>query len=129
MVVMKFKPGARTAGGRSMAAAGPSRPAGSGGADSTAGTGTPPAWMAVGLSGLARMSPKERLIAVENIEALVLAAYGEGPTPALCGPGAQERSRDVLIRLGWAEPGIFLRAPVADVLARLRIEIARSGLV
>jgi len=85
--------------------------------------------MAVGLRGLARMSPEERSIAVENIEALVLTAYGDGPTAAMRGPDARERARDVLIRLGWAEPGIFLRAPAADVLARLRREIARSGLM
>lgn len=97
-------------------------------APSPAAAGSPPAWMAVGLHGLARMSPEDRLIAVANIEALILAAYGDGPTPALRGPGAKERARDVLVRLGWAEPGIFLRAPAADVLARIRTEIAAAGL-
>ncbi len=91
--------------------------------------GSPPAWMEMGLRGLARMSPEEREIAVENIEALVFAAYGDGPTPALRVPGARERARDVLIRLGWAEPRLFARAPAAEVVARLRTEIAAAGLM
>lgn len=89
----------------------------------------PPAWMAIGLRGLARMSADERRIAVQNIEALVRAAYGDGPTPALRGPGAQERARDVLVRLGWAAPGMFARVTAADIFARLRTEIAAAGLL
>ncbi len=91
--------------------------------------GSPPAWMAMGLRGLARMSPDERQIAIDNIEALVFAAYGDGPTPALRVPGARERARDVLIRLGWAEPGIFARARAGEVVARLRTEIEAAGLM
>lgn len=127
MVDMKRKPvepSGRMPYARPVASRAPASAAGTPG-----GSGSPPAWMAVGLRGLARMSPEERLIAVENIEALVLTAYGDGPTAAMRGPDARGRSRDVLIRLGWAEPGIFLRAPAADVLARLRAEIIRSGLL
>src|SRR5215207_7922885 len=63
---------------------------------------SPPTWMAVGLRGLARMTDEELEIAVDNIEALVQTAYGNGPTAAMRDPGARDRARDVLIRLGWA---------------------------
>ena len=89
---------------------------------------SPPAWMAVGLRGLARMTDEEREIAVENIEALVQTAYGNGPTAAMRGPGARDRARDVLIRLGWAEPAIFARVSPDDVISRMRSAIAAAGL-
>jgi hypothetical protein len=93
-----------------------------------AGTYSPPAWMAVGLRGLARMTEDEREIAVENIEALVHTAYGNGPTMAMRGPGTRDRARDVLIRLGWAEPAIFTRVAPDDLLTRMRAAIAAAGL-
>lgn len=89
---------------------------------------TPPAWMAVGLRGLARMTEEEREIAVENIEALVHSAYGNGRTAAMRGPEARDRARDVLIRLGWAEPLIFARVSPDELIARMRAEIAAAGL-
>ena len=89
---------------------------------------SPPAWMAVGLRGLARMTDEEREIAVENIEALVQTAYGNGPTAAMRGPGARDRARDVLIRLGWAEPAIFARVSPDDLMSRMRNAIVAAGL-
>jgi hypothetical protein len=89
---------------------------------------SPPAWMAVGLRGLARMTVEEREIAVDNIEALVHTAYGNGPTAAMRGPGARDRARDVLVRLGWAEPVIFTRVAPDDLLTRMRAAIAAAGL-
>jgi len=88
----------------------------------------PPAWMAVGLRGLARMTNEEREIAVENIEALVHTAYGNGPTAVMRGAGARARARDVLIRLGWAEPAIFARVSPDDLIVRMRAAIADAGL-
>jgi hypothetical protein len=89
---------------------------------------SPPAWMEVGLRGLARMTAEEREIAVENIEALVRTAYGNGPTLAMRGPGARERARDVLVRLGWSEPIIFARVAPDELIARMRAAIAAAGL-
>lgn len=89
---------------------------------------SPPAWMAVGLRGLARMTDEEREIAIENIEALVHTAYGNGPTAAMRGPGARDRARDVLIRLGWAEPVLFARVAPDELVARMRAAITAAGL-
>jgi hypothetical protein len=91
-------------------------------------TDSPPAWMAVGLRGLARMTDEEREITVENVEALVHTAYGNGPTVAMRGPGARDRARDVLIRLGWAEPIIFARVSPDEIIGRMRAAITAAGL-
>jgi len=40
------------------------------------------------------------------------------------GPGARNRARDVLIRLGWAEPAIFARVSPDDLISRMRSAIA-----
>lgn len=91
-------------------------------------TFSPPAWMEVGLRGLARMTVEERAIAVDNIVALVHTAYGNGPTVAMRGPGARDRARDVLVRLGWAEPIIFARVSPDELIHRMRAAITAAGL-
>ena len=65
---------------------------------------------------------------LENVEALVHNAYGKSPTAAMRGPGARERARDVLIRLGWAEPIISARVSPDEIISRMRSAIAAAGL-
>jgi hypothetical protein len=80
--------------------------------------------MEVGLRGIARRTEEEREIAVEHGEALIHTAYGKGPTAARRGPGARERARDVLIRLGWAEPIMFACVSPDELISRMRSAIA-----